>query len=342
MKRRDVLKLAAAMALGSPGALLAQQPLRHADMHSHLGRRLGHAMREAMTANGMLIIAEKVIPDSPFIRFAQERRTIAAYRDAAPGELRRSFDVQFSRTLEQMSAQKLLPVDSVEALDRVLRERAPGIVLASEGADFLEGDIGYLEKVRGRGLAHLQLVHYRISDVGDISTEEPKNGGLTALGKEVVRACNRLGILLDVAHATSAGIEQVLEISSKPVIYSHGHVSSAAPRASQGGTAARAIHAPLARQLAARGGVIGLWPLWYSYANLDLYADELMRMVDAYGASHVGIGSDMFGLPRSVLPSYAEFAELPGYLARRGLKEADTDAVLGGNYLRVLRQAMTI
>ncbi|MBI3371451.1 MAG: membrane dipeptidase [Betaproteobacteria bacterium] len=348
MLRRDILRIAGALALGPAAALLApsrpfaRQRLRFADMHSHLGLKLGSAMREAMTANGMLIIAEKMIPDSPFIRFSRERQRLAAFRDAGRGELRRSFDVQFSRTLERMRAQNLLPVDSVEALDRVRREHVPGIALASEGADFLEGDIGYLEKIRGRGLVHLQLLHYRISDIGDISTEEPENGGLTAFGKEVVRACNRLGILLDIAHATSAGIEQVLEISSRPVIYSHGHVSSATPLASQGGIAARAIHAPLARQLAAKGGVIGLWPLWYSYANLDLYADELTRMVDAYGASHVGIGSDMFGLGRSTMPSYAEFAQLPDYLAKRGLKDADVDAVLGGNYLRLLRQALVL
>ena len=107
-------------------------------------------------------------------------------------------------------------------------------------------------------------------------------------------------------------------------------------------SAARAIHAPLAKKLADKGGVIGLWPLWNAYPNLNLYADELMRLVQAYGATHVGIGTDMDGLGRSTLPSYAEFAELPGYLAKRGLNEAGIEAVLGGNYIRALREAMRV
>jgi membrane dipeptidase len=182
----------------------------------------------------------------------------------------------------------------------------------------------------------------RISSKADISTEDPKYGGLSAFGKDVVRECNRLGILVDGAHGTSAGIDQMLDISTKPVIYSHGHVSASMPTTWRGGAAARAIHAPIAKKLAGRGGVIGLWPLWDAYPNLNLYADELMRLVAAYGAEHVGVGTDMDGLGHSTLPGYAEFAELPGHLARRGLNDAGIEAVLGGNYIRVLRQAMSV
>jgi membrane dipeptidase len=88
--------------------------------------------------------------------------------------------------------------------------------------------------------------------------------------------------------------------------------------------------------------VLGLWPLWISYPNLNLYADELMRMAEAYGPMHVGIGSDMDGLGRSTMPTYAEFAELPQYLAKRGLDDAGIEGIVGGNYLRVLRQAMSV
>jgi microsomal dipeptidase-like Zn-dependent dipeptidase len=52
------------------------------------------------------------------------------------------------------------------------------------------------------GLVHLQLVHYRVSELGDISTEQPVHGGLTPFGREVIAACNRLGILVDVANGT--------------------------------------------------------------------------------------------------------------------------------------------
>ena len=309
-------------------------------MHTHASLKQGLNLRQAMEKNGVLIVAEKVIPDSPLTRLIGNR--LASFREATPGELRRNFESGFARRRERAGREGLIEISSPAALERVLRERTPGMVLASEGADFLEGDLGYLERVRAQGLAHLQLVHYyRQSLVGDISTEEPVHGGLTAFGNDVVRACNRLGILVDVAHCTSSGIAQVLDISTRPVIYSHGHVSAGAPRASQGGIAARAMHAPLAKRLADQGGVIGVWPLWYSYANLDLYCDELVRLAHAYGAEHVGIGSDMQGLVRSIMPSYDEFGELPAYLAKRGMNDPEIEAVLGGNYIRALRHALT-
>ena len=346
MHRRRFLALAStALAGGVAGALWpsvahAQNPtLRFVDMHAHLGLKRELSIRRAMTVNGMLIVAENVIPDGPLSR--HEKSGIRSFREAYPGELRRNFQAAFRRRRVKAAQEGLIEITSVQALDRVVGEQVPAVVLVSEGADFLEGDIDYLAKVRAEGLVHLQLVHYYgKSGVGDISTEVPVHGGLTPFGKEVVRACNRLGVLVDVAHATSAGIEQALDISTKPLIYSHGHVSAGAPSVSHGATAARAIHAPLAKKLADQGGVIGLWPLWYSYAHLNFYCDELIRLAQTYGVEHVGIGTDMFGLPRTIIPSYEEFARLPDYLAQRGMAQKEIDAVLGGNYIRVLRQAL--
>jgi membrane dipeptidase len=176
--------------------------------------------------------------------------------------------------------------------------------------------------------------------VGDISTEPATHGGLSAFGKDVVRACNRLGILVDVAHCSSEGIAQALDISSRPIVYSHGHVSTAAPQPSQNVVAARAIHAPLAQRIAAQGGVVGLWPLSPQFSDLAHFCDELIAMAKRLGPTHVGIGTDMFGLPGSVIPSYGEFALLPALLESRGAGSADIEAMLGGNYLRVLRQAL--
>src|SRR4051812_8479957 len=318
----------------------AQARATYADMHSHMSISRGlSSYRDFMAKGNMLLVAEKVIPDGPWIRTVGNRLMAPAGK---PGERRKSFDTQVARVRARASKDSLPFVTSTQSLDRVVQDATPALVLASEGADFLEGDLGYLEKTRGEGLVMLQLVHYSISDVGDISTESPRHGGLTAFGKDVVKTCNRAGILVDVAHATSAGIEQALEASSKPMVYSHGHVSASAPSALQSGVVARAIHAPLAKRLAERGGVIGLWPLWTQFNDVEMYSNELARMVETYGARHVGIGTDMFGLyPRSTLPSYAEYALLPEYLGKRGMKPDEIEAVLGGNFLRVLRETIS-
>jgi membrane dipeptidase len=292
-----------------------------------------------MAAGNMLLVAEKVTPDSMLIRLVGNK--LAVTRQANAGELRRNFEFGAGARLAKARQEGLGLVDSPAALDKLLAGRTPSIVLSAEGADFLEGDLGYLDKVRAMGLVHLQLVHYYgWSGIGDISTESPTHGGMTAFGKDLVRACNRLGILVDVAHCSNQGMAQVIELSTKPVVYSHGHVSIGLPDANQSGSVARAIHAPVAQKIADKGGVVGIWPDWYTYANLALMADGIVRAVELLGAAHVGIGSDMHGLSRTVMPSYVEFAALEGELSKRGLKPAEVEGILGGNYLRVLREAM--
>jgi membrane dipeptidase len=338
MKRRDFVFATGALGLSFFSfETQGQNTPRFADMHAHLGRRQGIS-REQLTRHRIAVVAEKVIPDTSLIRMLGNRYGVD--RDARPGEMRRSFEVQFQLRRGALEDQALPRIDSLAAFDKALQEGVPAVVLSSEGADFLEGDLGYLERVRAAGLVHLQLVHYRISDVGDISTEEPKHGGLTAFGKDVVRACNRLGILVDVAHCTTAGIEQAIELSAKPIVYSHGHVRAKPPAAALGGVAARAIHLPLAKRMADKGGVVGIWPLGSMYATREAYADALLRTADAVGPTHVGIGSDLNGLPSTVLPTHEEFAELAEILARRGLSGAQLEGIMGANYVRVLREAM--
>jgi membrane dipeptidase len=345
MDRRRILAYAAAAGFGSmlgPRAARSQTTVhRFADMHTHLGFRQEASIREAMARGPMLLVAEKITPDGPLLHRVRGRLGLA--REAKPGELRRNFESGLKRRLARLRAERLGIVASGQDLEQTLATGTPAVVLAAEGADFLEGELGYLDVIRAQGLVHLQLVHYYVpSLIGDISTEPATHGGLTAFGKSLVKACNRLGILVDVAHCTTEGIEQALTESSRPIIYSHGQMSENAPHASQSGVAARSIYAPLARRIADRGGVVGLWPLWSEFAHLDLYADQIVAMTKRLGADHVGVGTDMFGLPRSVIPSYAEYAQLPDVLAKRGLKPAEIEALLGGNYIRVLRQAISV
>jgi membrane dipeptidase len=342
MKRRDFLRASAALAMVAPRAAGAQgRSARFCDMHAHLGgfRQTTPSFREAMSNGDLLLVAEKITPDSPILRLVGNR--LASIREAAPGELRKNFEDGLRNRRRRIRDDRLVEVTSAEVLDRVVAERTPAIAVSAEGADFLEGDLAYLEQARAQGLVHLQLVHYYTQSlIGDISTQEPQHGGLSGHGKELVRACNRLRILVDVAHCSNPAMEQALEISTKPIVYSHGHISKDAPRPSQAGSIARAIHLPVAQRIAGRGGVVGLWPNGLVFANLDLYADELMRMVKTLGVAHTGVGSDLNGITRTLMPTYAQFAALEGALASRGLSAQDISAVLGGNYVRVLRESL--
>ena len=347
MRRREFLK--SGLALGGSLALhpivvrAQSKPLAYADMHSHIGILGGRAdVREAMTKNGMLVVVRKIVADGPVIRRIQGKG-VQQVREAAAGELSSRFDTALGRMREEHKTQSVIEIVDAETLRRVRGGSDPAVVLAAEGGDFLEGDVARLEGARRQGLAHLQLVHYRISEVGDISTERPTHNGLTAFGKDLVKACNRMGILVDVAHATSDGIAHALELSTKPLIYSHGHVSASSPYWTHGVTRARAIHAPLAKRIAEKGGVVGIWPLGSQFSSLDAYARALLETAATLGPGHVGIGSDMFGLGgSSVLPGYEQFPQLEELLAKRGLKREDVANIMGGNYLRVLGEALSV
>ena len=77
------------------------------------------------------------------------------------------------------------------------------MIVTSEGADLLEGKIERLDEAYQRWqLRQLQLTHYRPNELGDIQTEPAVQGGLTDFGAEVIRRCNALGIVVDVAHGT--------------------------------------------------------------------------------------------------------------------------------------------
>ena len=343
MKRRDFLRASAALAAGAiaaPHYARSQaRSARFCDMHAHLGFRQSSSYRAAMADGNMLLVAEKVTPDSPIVRLVGNR--LASIREAAPGELRKNFEDGLKRRRRKIRDEGIVEVTSVDGLARVLADQTPAIAISAEGADFLEGDLAYLEQARGQGLVHLQIVHYYTQSlIGDISTQPPHHDGLSAHGKDLVRACNRLKILVDVAHCSNVAMEQVLEISAKPIVYSHGHISAEPPRHSQAGSIARAIHLPVARRIAEKGGVVGLWPNGLVFANLELYADELVRMIGLLGVAHVGVGSDLNGITRTIMPGYAQFAALEGALASRGLPRESIAAVLGGNYVRVLRESL--
>jgi hypothetical protein len=140
-----------------------------------------------------------------------------------------------------------------------------GIVLASEGADFLEGRVENLDSAYEKGLRHLQFVHYIRTPVGDIQTVSPVHNGLSEMGKGLVEACNAKGVLIDLAHSTGPAIDQALEITKAPLIWSHGWVDRDGGNwQDQYGYQRRRLSLAHAKKIAARGGVVGLWGLGLS------------------------------------------------------------------------------
>jgi membrane dipeptidase len=229
---------------------------------------------------------------------------------------------------------------SAADLDRAARDGRTAVLLGCEGGDFLEGDLGRLEEARAAGLTVLTLVHYRVSDIGDVQTEKPVHDGLSRFGREVVAECNRLGIVVDCAHASFATTMDVLEASSQPVIISHGQLGQAEtvhPDTGHSDTGhPRLMSARHAAAVAAAGGLVGAWPCGITSRSFADFGTEIIRLAEAAGPDHVAIGTDLDGNYRPVLTSYDQLDDLTGLLAARGLPTARIQQILGSNAMKLL------
>ncbi|ARP83516.1 hypothetical protein CAL12_23710 [Bordetella genomosp. 8] len=317
------------------------------DMHSHAGRiNLGRApvppaftpVAAPMRAGGMDVVCMAVVSDSSvnhIVDSASGRRRIVAYRDPAPGEMAARGEAAFQRLHALMSEQGLRPVLDAASLDAA-RETGGAVIVAAEGADFLEGDVQQLQDAWQRhGLRHLQLTHYRVNELGDIQTAPPVHGGLTDFGVDVIRRCNTLRIVVDVAHGTLELVRRAAAVTARPLVLSHTALAKRPSRYS------RAISPEHAKLIADTDGVIGIWPVATTFPTLAAMAGGIRAMADVVGVRHVGIGSDMLGLlSPSVLDSYRKLPQLAQALVDAGFSREEAGMILGGNYARVWASTM--
>jgi membrane dipeptidase len=304
------------------------------DMHSHAGRFVRdntafEPVAEPMRAGSLAVACLAIVADSPTHRVFPDRR-IHPVRAPEPGELYAWSRAAFSRLLRLAQEQQLHVVGDTARL-RAAPTAGPSIIVTAEGADFLEGRIERVDEMRiSYGMRHLQLVHYRPNELGDIQTEDPVQGGLTDFGAAVVRGCNRLGIVVDVAHGTYDLVKRAASVTTRPLILSHTSLSPAPGRHS------RQISPDHARAVAQTGGVIGIWPPASIFPTLSDMAEGFARMAEIVGVDHVGLGTDMRGLTGpSVLDDYRDLPVLTEKLLARGFAAADVGKILGGNYARV-------
>ena len=223
--------------------------------------------------------------------------------------------------------------DAVLALhpNDVLKARKEGhlaLIAALEGADGLEGDIENLRALYSDGLRLLQLVHFRANELGHVQTKPYKSGGLTPFGREVVIACNRLGIIIDLAHAHKETTMDALEVSQHPLLFSHTGVDSLY-------SGDRYLSDDEITAIAEKGGIIGIWPS-ASLGSMKEMVHHIDYVKNLVGIDHVGIGSDLRGM--RVVPEFgeeADFRSIVMALSDFGYTEEEIGKVMGGNFFRL-------
>ncbi len=224
-----------------------------------------------------------------------------------------------------------------------------GYILSLEGADSLV-DISYLHKAYEYGLRALGLSHF---GPGRYAPGTRMEGGITPLGKELLKEMSSLHLILDITHLTDDGFYEALDLYKGPVWASHHNVRKIVPNQRQ-------LTDDQIRQLINRdsviGGMLDCWAMdirfidtvsdpWQLNIKLENLVDHWDHICQVAGNSlHVAIGSDLdgiFGTEQSPwdMNSIADLQKYQGILLKRGYKQEDIENLFHKNWLRFLRKA---
>jgi membrane dipeptidase len=241
----------------------------------------------------------------------------------------------------RIRGENLLLVRSAEDVELALKGQLH-IVLSTEGAHFLGGDLSYLDVVFDQGVRQIGLGHFLEGDLLDIRTEMPKIGGLSVLGREVILRCNQLGVVIDLAHATDQAVAQALEVSKQPMLWSHSAISRQMTDWRSRNNHIMSVSLANAKVLAQRGGLIGMWPSRFNFKDSRAYVAALGEAVAELGEDHVAFGTDMQGLApaHTMMEAYSGMREVVNLMLSSNMPETTVRKVAGENYARLLKTVM--
>ena len=226
------------------------------------------------------------------------------------------------------------------AVYRAERAAAPGEghgmtagLLAIEGAHALDDDPANVDVAFDAGYRMISPSHFFDNAFGG-SAHGIVKGGLTAAGREMIERMEARGMVLDVAHASSATIDDVLGLARRPVIASHTGVRGTADNA-------RNLSDEHLRGIAATGGLVGIgfWETACGGDDVASIARSIRYAVDVAGAAHVGLGSDFDGAVATPIDATG-LVQITDALLEAGLDEATIAGVMGGNAMRVLADVL--
>jgi membrane dipeptidase len=268
---------------------------------------------------------------------------------------------------------------TAEEVEAVFGSGRIASLLGLEGGSMIASSLPILRTFFARGVRYMTLTHWKTTRWADAATDEPRHGGLTAFGREVVREMNRLGMLVDLSHVAPSTMAAALDIAEAPVVFSHSGAYAVNPHV-------RNVPDEILRRIPANGGVVMAVFLsqfvsdavrrhvepgeqleeaferehphapasaarevrhaWLAAnpppkATIGHLADHVDHLVELMGPEHVGIGSDFDGgeLMPVGMEDVSRFPYLIAELLRRGYAEDDVRAIAGGNILRVMRGA---
>lgn len=204
-----------------------------------------------------------------------------------------------------------------------------------EGGQALEGELAPIEAFSRRGVRYLGLLHFSANAIGRPAKGKGADhtAGLTGFGLDVVRECERCGVIVDLAHINRRGFFDALQVGRQPPMVSHTGVLGVHQHW-------RNIDDEQLRAVADRGGCVGVIfaRRYLGGASIESVVDHLLHILDVAGEDVAALGSDFDGfvVPPEGLEDVAALPNLTVALSRRGVAPRVLEKILGGNVLRVL------
>jgi microsomal dipeptidase-like Zn-dependent dipeptidase len=242
------------------------------------------------------------------------------------------------KTAARRSGGRLVLIQSRLDLETFLarRQKEPKLaagLLGIEGAHALDGKLENLEKLDRAGFRMIGLAHFFDNPFAG-SAHGMKKYGLTEQGRALVRALEQRKILVDLAHASAQTIDDVTAMATRPVVVSHTGVRATCDNQ-------RNLTDAQLKKIAATGGVIGIgfWDVATCGSDARAIARAIRHAVDVVGIDHVALGSDFDGATTEPF----DVTGLPlvtQALMEEGFSDQEIAKIMGGNVIRLLRQAL--
>jgi membrane dipeptidase len=279
-------------------------------------------------------------------------------------------DIVNKQELLAANPDRLILVRSAADILKAKREKKFGIIIGTQDTAMVGGDLDRLAQMKKDGVMTVQLTYNNANLSGDGSLE-PRNAGITKLGKATIDRIEAEKLLLDLSHGGARTMAEAAAYAKRPLVISHTGARALAdhPR----NTADETIKA-----VADKGGVVGVYFMPFLTLDSQPKGADLIRHIEhvanVAGEDHVGIGTDNGVLPQAtdaeatrklnewaaqrmkagiaapgeglnVWPMVADYNSVDRYrrlgsdLRKRGWSEARLEKLFGGNFLRVFREA---
>lgn len=216
-----------------------------------------------------------------------------------------------------------------------------GIFFGIENGYAIGKDLSALKRYKDEGVIYVTLCHNGDNDICDSAKGDREHKGVSEFGREVIGEMNRLGMMVDLSHASDESFYDALRLSSAPIIASHSSCREICGHR-------RNLTDEQIKDLAGCGGVIQIC-IYQDFladdgsATVKTVADHIDRVVELVGVDYVGIGSDLDGgggVPGCNAAN--EMINITCELIRRGYGDGDLKKIWGGNFLRVMRKVNEI